>query len=101
MKNEALMIRTIQQKDSKTFTIVWNDGMEYDYQLGDLQKQCPCANCVDETTGKRINRIVEDDVSAKRIVSVGRYALKIEFSKGCSMGIFSFDFLYHYGQRKK
>lgn len=88
-------IKEIRQKDNYTFSILWTDGEETEHRLSDLQKQCPCALCRDEISGKQIvdpatlNKLVR----ARRIVSVGRYALRIEFTSGCSLGIFGFDFL--------
>lgn len=87
--------RKIFQKDNVTFAIEWNDGVISDYRLSELQKRCPCANCVDERTGRRLvdEATIDEDVRAKRIVSVGRYALRIEYLSGCSTGIYSFDML--------
>lgn len=95
MKNKFYRVKHIEQKDNYTFTIKWSDGESIDYRLCDLQKRCPCASCVDEVTGKRLLDAsqVREDVKAKRIMSVGRYALKIDFTSGCSYGIFTFDML--------
>ena len=82
-----LMIRRIEQKESHTFTIEWSDGMISVYRASELQKQCPCAGC----TGAE--NTVREDVKAKSINKVGRYALRIEFSTGCSAGIYDFDLL--------
>lgn len=92
---KVLTIQNILQKDNHTFTIKWNDGTVSDYRLSDLQKKCPCANCVDEITGKRKvdEKLIHNDVRASRIISIGRYALRIDFSSGCSTGIYSFDML--------
>lgn len=92
---KAIFVNKINQKDNFTFTIEWSDGITQDYRLSELQKKCPCAGCVDETTGKRVcdPALVPDDLRAKRIMSVGRYALRIQFVSGCSHGIYSFDFL--------
>lgn len=89
------LIQRIFQKDSHSFTIVWSDGTANDYHLGNLQKQCPCAGCVDEQTGKRIVKEgpISNDVQAVSIHGVGRYALRIQFSSGCSHGIYDFDMI--------
>lgn len=86
-------IQEIRQKDNYTFTILWTDGKEIDYRLSDLQKRCPCANCRDEITAEQkvdVNTI-DPDVKARRVISVGRYALRVDFTSGCSLGIFGFD----------
>lgn len=95
MIKQPALVRKIYQKDNHSFAIEWNDGQMGIYKLSDLQKLCPCAACIDEQTGKRILDIatVKEDVRAIRITSVGRYALRIQFTSGCSNGIFDFDFL--------
>ncbi len=88
-------VQQIFQKDNNTFTIQWTDGQGIDYRLSDLQAQCPCAGCRDENSGKQKvdPASIDRNVRAKSVSSVGRYALRILFSSGCSMGIYSFDML--------
>lgn len=95
MRSPAVLIRDIRQKDNYTFTIEWSDGQVHDYRLSVLQKNCPCAKCNDEVTGKRRvdQEKLRDDVRALRVYSVGRYALRIEFTSGCSTGIYSYELL--------
>ena len=92
---KALAVHRIFQKDNHTFTIEWSDGVVQDYRLSELQKRCPCANCVDEGSGQRLSEpsMISDDLKAKRIMSVGRYALRVDFTTGCSSGIYDFDML--------
>jgi DUF971 family protein len=94
-KGSPLSIHNIWQKDNETFCIEWNDGIASSYRLSALQSQCPCAACVDEKTGQRLAGVtkIREDVRAVKISSVGRYALRIQFTQGCSNGIFSFDML--------
>lgn len=96
IRKTPILVSSIKQKDNHTFSIVWSDGAVKDYRLSELQKRCPCANCVDESTGKRIlnDANVNADVRAVKIVSIGRYALRIQFTSGCSTGIYGYDMLY-------
>jgi DUF971 family protein len=91
--NTPLFVRQIWQKDNYTFSIEWNDGHTQDFRLCDLQRNCPCAHCTDEMTGKRLvnPNNVPDHVKAIVIRSIGRYGLRIQYTSGCSMGIYSFD----------
>lgn len=102
MKVPAVRIRKIEQIDNYSFDIEWSDNLVKRYKLSDLQKSCPCAHCVDEATGKRIVKMesVREDVRAYKIFSVGRYALRVQFTDGCSTGIYSYEFLYHQGVRR-
>lgn len=90
MNASAFFVTEIKQKDNYTFTLAWNDGMRSDYRLSTLQQHCPCAGCR-EGGAKSLQG--GDDVRAKRIVSVGRYALRIEYTGGCSAGIYGYDLL--------
>ena len=95
MGHEVFLIRNIHQKDRYRFTIEWTDGKICDYKLCDLQKRCPCASCRDEKTGQSLidTKSIDEDVQAVQIVNVGRYALKIVFTQGCSKGIYLFSLL--------
>lgn len=98
MKSLPIYVKEIYQKNNHTFSILWSDGSLADYRLSDLQRRCPCAGCVDEVTGLRLSHAkpVDNDVKAITIKNVGRYALKIQFSEGCSTGIYSFDMLHNF-----
>jgi DUF971 family protein len=95
MDDTAVFVKEISQKDASRFEIEWTDGKRMDYRLSDLQKNCPCARCRDEKTGASLidESKLKADVSAFRIKSMGRYALRIDFTSGCSKGIFTFSFL--------
>ncbi len=95
MSNSSIWLKKIMQKDNFTFVIEWNDGEVSEHRLSELQKNCPCANCIDELTGRRLidEKHVNPNVKAIRIINVGRYALRIQFTTGCSNGIYIFDTL--------
>lgn len=99
--HSPVFVKRIWQLDRQRFAIEWTDNTCREYHLRELQEQCPCAACHDETTGQRSSKAspVQEDVSAKAIRSVGHYALRIDFSTGCSNGIFRFDKLYPMGQK--
>lgn len=89
-------VKRIEQVDNHRFAILWNDGTKGIYRLSDLQRRCPCAGCVDERTGQRRvdPRQIDEDVRAVVIKNVGQYALRIQFTSGCTSGIFSYAMLY-------
>lgn len=96
----ALRLRKIWQKDNASFCVEWIDGVVQEFTLSDLQRQCPCAGCVDESTGERVAdpANVPDGLRAIRLTNVGRYGVRIFFSQGCSNGIYGFDFLRAVGR---
>lgn len=102
MKQPPILIKKIHQKNHDTFEIEWSDGARMDYRLGALQKRCPCAQCYDPASGKQIfdKMLLRDDVRAIRLTSVGRYALRIQFTSGCSKGIYSFAMLRQLAKEK-
>ena len=71
--------------------ITWNDGVETNFRVFDLRAACPCAQCVDELTGKRLldPGNLDPEVKPVDIVSVGNYALQIKWSDGHDTGIYS------------
>jgi ATP-binding protein involved in chromosome partitioning len=93
--SSSIGIKKLWQKDPLFFSIEWGDGSEQDFRLSDVQKECPCANCVDENTGQRISDplSVNPEVKAISIRNVGRYGIQIQFSSGCSTGIYLYDYL--------
>jgi DUF971 family protein len=82
-----VLIKELNQLSNTSFSILWSDDRSSVFALSDLQKSCPCARC-QESKGS-----CEEGVTALKISSVGNYALRIDFTKGCSRGIFTFQFL--------
>jgi ATP-binding protein involved in chromosome partitioning len=101
MLKSYLNVRKLKQLDNYSFQIEWSDGIFDSWRLSELQKCCPCARCVDEATNERRASAptVNEDVKAKMIQSVGRYALRIQFTEGCSSGIYHFDYLRSLGTK--
>jgi ATP-binding protein involved in chromosome partitioning len=95
MDYKLIFVRNIFQKDRYRFTIEWTDGKISDYRLSDLQRQCPCAQCRDEMTGRSLvdPALIDEEIQAVQIESIGRYALRIDFTRGCSKGIYTFSLL--------
>ena len=73
----------------------WDDGKESKFAPRWLRARCPCAECVEEWSGKRVvgDGQVAADVKARNMHNVGRYAVQIEWSDGHSTGIYSWDYL--------
>ncbi len=81
--------------------VVWDDGREDVHASRDLRLACPCAQCVDEMTGKRI---VEPGQVSERVRAlgwdpVGHYALRIRWSDLHDSGLYSFEYLRKLGER--
>lgn len=54
--------------------------------LHELQKRCPCARC-------KLQKKCDENVSLLEFSLIGRYAIKVSFSSGCSRGIYPITLL--------
>src|SRR5260370_29255896 len=73
----------------------WDDGKESKFAPRWLRARCPCAECVEEWSGKRVvgGSQVREGVKAQWMNQVGRYAVQIDWSDGHTTGIYSWDYL--------
>ncbi|MEC7839854.1 MAG: DUF971 domain-containing protein [Chlamydiota bacterium] len=92
--NTVTLLEKIWQIDNYTFGILWTDGVEMHYRLSELQNSCPCAGCKENPLTLKKN----ENVRAHRIRNVGRYALRIEYTSGCSAGIYDYELLRSMGE---
>ena len=83
----------LKQLGPTSLGIRWSDGHQSQYNVRKIRVECRCANCVDEWTRERLlkEEMVPADVKPTRIESVGRYALRIDWSDGHNTGIYTFD----------
>lgn len=81
---------SIYQEDPLHFMIEWSDGKQSRIPLSRLQALCPCMRC-QQSKLKSFRK--EEPVSAIRLYNYGRYALKVEFTSGCSRGVYPFSLL--------
>ena len=82
-------------EDGRALRIDWADGHSSAYEPRYLRLQCPCAACVEETSGRALIRpgAVPEDVMPVEIQYVGRYALLFHWSDGHATGIYPFSYL--------
>jgi len=91
----AFQPRVIRRNDPTRIEIEWTDGRSSVYSPSLLRRICPCAQCVNEFTGKRMldPASVPDDLTQSEVRLVGNYALAMRFSDGHETGIYPFRFL--------
>lgn len=82
-------------EDERRLVIEWRDGHRSEYEPRHLRLACPCAECIDEFTGRPLldPRGVPLDVYPLAVQRVGRYALSFEWSDRHSTGIYTFELL--------
>ena len=73
----------------------YRDGKELKLDPMTLRKNCPCAACVDENTGKKILQVDKIPLNIKvlNFRPTGRYGLSLSFSDGHGTGIYRFSTL--------
>lgn len=95
--NSKMMLtpKELKQLGDKHLGIVWSDGHQSLFNVRNVRLSCRCANCVDEWTREALLNAekVPLDVRPRRIESVGRYALKFDWSDGHDTGFYTFEHL--------
>jgi DUF971 family protein len=81
--------------DDGALLVAWDDGPKSRFEARWLRGHCPCAECVEEWSGKRTVGVEEvaQDVRPRGMHQVGRYAMQIQRSDGHDSGIYSWDYL--------
>ncbi|MGH2639109.1 MAG: DUF971 domain-containing protein [Rhabdochlamydiaceae bacterium] len=79
-------------------SILWTDGHRSIHGPFNLRSACPCAMCKGEPGifGKYYSPTrpeIQKDVRSEEIQSVGRYGLKISWTDGHDLGIYTFGYL--------
>ena len=92
MEQQNIIPLEITRANVHDVRIRWRDGHETLFPARDLRLACPCAGCVDETTGEKrfTPETIRQDVHPLKISPVGRYAITIEWSDGHRTGIYTF-----------
>jgi DUF971 family protein len=98
--SEKLRPVEIGRANEHDIKIRWNNGTQSVCMARRVRLACPCAGCVDETTGaQRLEPAsVPGDVRPLGIELVGRYAIQVRWSDGHSTGLYSFDLLRRLAQ---
>ncbi len=80
------------RRDPRTLSMLWEDGHRDDFNVRDLRLACHCALCVEEMSGRKLldPKTVRPDVSPRKIVSIGNYAIGLDWNDGHNSGIHSF-----------
>ena len=63
---------------------IFIEGAWHTLSLHEIQKMCPCARCQGE-------KKCDEQVSLLEFSPIGRYAIKLIFSSGCSQGIYPYS----------
>ena len=78
----------VHQEDEQWFVVKWVDGKTSRYLFSDIQRHCLCAKCRAKDPSLPLPNVI-----GKRVVRVGNYGIQVQFSSGCSKGIYPFTLL--------
>jgi DUF971 family protein len=75
--------------------LLWPGGRQVTIPAQHLRDQCPCADCVEEGTGRKLldPATIPSDIRPERIEAVGNYAIQVFWSDGHSTGIYTWQTL--------
>jgi DUF971 family protein len=87
-----------KKEEGGVISILWSDGHKSIYDPFNLRSACPCVKCKGEPGifGKNYSfekATIKKDVQPEEIEPVGRYGLKITWTDGHDLGIYSFQYL--------
>jgi len=93
----------IRRSDPARVEIEWSDGAVSVYTPAELRGLCPCAQCVDEISGRRTNdpASVPSDLRQSDLHMIGNYAISMRFSDGHHTGIYTFPYLRENAPEKR
>jgi DUF971 family protein len=74
----------VKKIDHHYFEVEWLKKRSL-HRFSDLQERCPCVICAEK------DRPSDPNVSAINIQIVGNYAVKFQFTSGCSRGIYTWQ----------
>ncbi len=98
-KKAPVAVTVAVAPDQRSLTVTWDDGHIATLSAQHLRQQCPCAECVEEFTGKRVldpNKVA-DDMKILEVSPVGNYALTFVFGDAHRTGIFNWSTLRQLG----
>jgi DUF971 family protein len=81
--------------DQRSLKLTWDDGSITEASARVLRQHCPCAECVEEWSGKRTFDIekIPTDLKVIEIEPVGNYALSFVFGDLHRIGIYNWKTL--------
>jgi DUF971 family protein len=99
-RNTPLPTGIVVHGKSRVLEVSFNDGRSFRLPFEFLRTQSPSAEVKGHGPGQEVLQVGKRDVTIVSIEQVGNYAVQPVFSDGHSSGIYSWDYLYHLGDRQ-
>lgn len=79
--------------DQRLVTLDWDDGRRTQATARLLRQHCPCAECVEEWSGRRTFEAasIPEDMRVVDVAPVGNYALCFTFGDQHKTGLFTWE----------
>ncbi len=87
--------------DKKYLYIQWKDGKQCKYELLNLRKYCPCAQCRGGHGDPNRTTLNIESIELISYKKVGRYAISFTWSDGHDAGIYTLDSLRYFCDQNK
>ena len=86
--------------DDRVLELTWPDGRLDRIDFRRLRQSCPCANCIDETTGIRTLDVdgISQEIQPVDVGYSGSYAVKFTWSDGHDTGLYTWEHLDRVGR---
>ena len=94
-KRVPVAVQVDQAADQRSLSFKWDDGITTQVTARLLRQHCPCAECVEEWSGKRTfdQEKIPADLKVIEISPVGNYALCFTFGDLHRIGIYNWKTL--------
>jgi DUF971 family protein len=94
-KRPAVALTVTVAPDQRSLSLTWDDGHASTLTGQHLRQACPCAECVEEFTGKRTldPAKIPADLKILECSPVGNYAITFVFGDAHRTGIFNWAYL--------
>lgn len=81
--------------EGRQVALVWDDGLTTRVSARALRQHCPCAECVEEWTGRRTfeQQTIPEQMKVIEVAPVGNYALTFTFGDLHRIGIYPWKLL--------
>ena len=81
--------------DQRSLSLVWSDGVHSTVTARTLRQYCPCAECVEEWSGKRTFDVekISPEMKIIEVAPVGNYAITFTFGDMHRTGIYVWEHL--------
>jgi DUF971 family protein len=100
-KNTPTPTEITLHQQSRLMEIVFSDGKRFQISYELLRVCSPSAEVRGHGPGQEVLQVGKKNVEIVKLEPVGAYAVQPTFSDGHSTGIYSWDYLYHLGEKQE